>query len=450
MAIPRRSSSGSSFSTQSFSEKNLMTTRQLFGLVMGIIVIVMLAVIIPHIYDCVDKGSYHIIQRVTGNVEVQPTPGPYLQNFGDITIWPVSDTFFFTASQDVPGDTKENWAIEVRFNDGSKANIEGTCRVNMPVPTEQRLALVLKYGHKTYSDMENKLIYPYIRNVLNNTANLMSARESYSEKRRDFVVWSWDQLQSGMYQIGDETIQATDFVTGEKTSKVVKVIMKSKEGNPIRVVGQDPLSSKGITLDNFEIKNFIYEPTVEKQISEQQAAMMSIATAIAQAKRAEQEKASAESQGQANVMKSKYEAEQIKVKAVVEATKEKEVAVLNALRDKEVAETGARKNLEVATLAKQTAEQTRQEQILLGEGEAKRKELVLNADGYLTQKLEVMEKMNRDWADAFSKRQVPGVVMGSEGGSSDKDAMGMQTLINLKLMESLGVNLNTAKPQPKK
>ena len=94
------------------------------------------------------------------------------------------------------GESADN-SIEVRFNDGSLCDVSGTMRIILPSSEPQAIALISTYGYMDYKDLEQKLVLPVVRNALRLTSNLMSARESYSEQRADFVFWTWDQVQNG-------------------------------------------------------------------------------------------------------------------------------------------------------------------------------------------------------------------------------------------------------------
>ena len=181
---------------------------------------------------------------------------------------------------------------------------------------------------------------------------------------------------------------------GEKVHKTFKII-KTVDGKPGSqpLYLDNPLEGTGITLKNFEIKTFEYAPKVKEQIATQQASLMAVATAITEAKKAEQEKLTIEAQGKAKVAKAQYEEEQKKIRAVVEAQKNKEVQELNAQRDKQVAVIGGEKRKTVAKLDRDAAKLKKEEQILLGQGESERKKLVLRADGALEQKLKTYERV---------------------------------------------------------
>ena len=151
----------------------------------------------PQLIDTVEKGTYQVKQAaVTGTMSAKMTPGVWLQLFGDITTWPKAETFFFTADSDEGGRHDES--IEVRFNDGSICSISGTLRVILPNTEPEALELITVMGFRSYKEMERKLILPVARNAMRMTANLMTARESYSEKRQNFTTWTWDQILNGL------------------------------------------------------------------------------------------------------------------------------------------------------------------------------------------------------------------------------------------------------------
>ena len=415
-----------------------MKPRSAILLGVTVVVLVITVALSSQIIETVSAGTYQVKQAaITGTMSVKMTPGLWWQWFGDITSWPTAETYYFTADKDEggPGDN----SIEVTFNDGSMCRISGTCRVMMPVTEQEALNLVIKSGFRTHNQLEDKLVLPIIRNALNRTANLMSARESYSDKRPEFINWAWDQIQTGLYETDEETRKERDVVSGEMVTKTVKIIRKDEKGNILRQA--NPLHNTGINLSNFEVKEFIYSDRVKEQIATQQQALMAVSTARANAQKAEQDALTREAEGKAKVMEAKYEEEQKKVRAVVEAQKEKEVAETAAAKElavakqqKLIAETNAQREVEVAKLQKDAAESTKQRNILEGQGEAEKKHLIMEADGALKQKLDAYIEVNRLYAEAIAKYTgswVPSVVMGSGGASGSAPMTGPQSLIDL-------------------
>lgn len=398
--------------------------------IFSVIIIIALA-ISGSIFETVEKGTYHVKQAAfSGTMTAKTTPGMYFQNFGDITVWRNAETFYFTADDKEGDDTDQS--IEVRFNDGSICAISGTIRVQLPRTESRVISLMTNFGYRSYEDMRIKLIRPVIRNALRLTANLMTARESYASKRPDFISWAQDQIQNGLYQTEDTVVVTKDPISDEKIKKTIKTIKIGKDGKPLRV--KNPLEGMGIELSNFEVKSFVYSQKVREQIARQQEAYMAIATAKAEAQKAEQDKLKEEAMGKARVAKAKYEKEEEKIRAVVDAEKEKEVAVLSAEKSKKVEE-----------LSKEAAFFTKQKEILLGQGEAERKKLVMKADGALKQKLDAYVKVMEVFAREFGKQKwVPEVQMGvsKANGSAAVDLM---NLLSVKAAKDLSLNMKTSK-----
>ena len=398
------------------------------------------------LFSTVDSGTYHVKQAaITGTMTAKMEPGMYGLYFGSNETWPKAETYYFTSERDTKDDVDEDLSIEVRFNDGSLANISGTIRIILPVSDQQAIDLTTKYGYRKYEALKDKMILPVLRNALRNTANLMSSRESYSTHRSNYVNWAWDQIQNGVYDTEEEEREIVDPISGDKIKRTFKIVKRNSNGDPIRA--KDPLEGTGIRLANFEVKQFRYSSAVAKQIETQQKAFMAVATASAKAKQAEQEKIRVMAEGKMEVEKARYEKEQEKIRAVTDAQKEKEVGELKAQKEKNIAEIAANQRKNVAKLDKDAAAYKKQEQILLGEGEAKRKKLVMIADGALKQKLDAWVKAQDMWAKAYSSRKVPAYVVSGQGKSGSQDLQSQQfmNMINVMTAKQLGLDLTIKK-----
>ena len=192
-----------------------------FSIALLIILIGLGVVFSNQILETNRRGQYQIKQAaITGAMSVRLEPGMYGQWFGDIDTWNKAETFYFTSDYDGEGDVQEDRSIEVRFNDGSIARISGTARITLPSTEDEAIGLIVNHGYRSYADVEQKLILPTVRNALRSTANLMSARESYSEKRLDFINWARDQIQNGLYSTEETTRRVTDVMSGEQLGKL--------------------------------------------------------------------------------------------------------------------------------------------------------------------------------------------------------------------------------------
>lgn len=394
----------------------------------GIGILIVLIIIGINAFETVEKGTYQIRQfPITGTLSVKMTPGMWCQCFGDVQTWPVSTTFDFVKRHVIP----------TRFNDGSQSTVLGTVRVYLPKSKAQAVEIITLHGFRSINSVMEQLVFPHLGRVLRLTGNLMSAKESFDEKRADFDSMAFDQLLNGVYKTATREIKVTDPITGKTTTKNIKVILKDKEGN-IQREG-NPMEGTGITFDAFRIQAIRYPSVVESQIEAQRKAIMEVETARANAKKAEQDAKTIEMKGKADVMMSKYEKEQEKIKAVVEAQQQKEVAELHAAKE-----------LAVAKLMKMAAAEEKQRQILLGQGESERKRLVMNADGALAAKLEAWKEVNRYYATAmkdYKGQWVPNVVM---GGGQGKNVNAAQSLLDLFMVKTArDLSLDMSVPQGK-
>jgi len=177
-----------------------------------------------------------------------------------------------------------------------------------------------------------------------------------------------------------------------------------------------------LATGSLALNSIDYDGTVEKQIEQQQQATMSVQTAMANAKKAEQDAITVAKQGEASAAKAKWEQEVIKAKLVTEAEQK----------------------LAVQTLATKQAELYKQQQILEGQGEAEKKKLIMFADGALDKKLATYETVQSSWASAFANYKgniVPNYVSGGSGNGGSNGATQFMELMGMKAAKDLGLDM---------
>lgn len=359
---------------------------------------------------------------IDGHLTVWSQPGFYGQWFGSMTRYRKSEQFWFSADKKEGGE--ENQAIKVRFNDGGHANVSGSLRFDLPLDDESVKKLHIKFGSN--DAIRNALIRTVVVKSVYMTGPLLSSKESYAEKRSSMIQYIDDQIVHGIYQTSTQEVTAVDPLSG-KDKTVTQVTLKQdvKSSGGFARQEASAITEFGIRVYNVSINDMVYDEAVEAQIKSQQAAIANVQTAMAQSKKAEQDAITTMKQGEASAAKAKWEQETLKAKAVTEGEQEKAVAVLKA-----------EKQRDVAKLALDAAEFTKKEQIALGEGEATRKRLVMQADGALTAKLAAYVETQKTWADAYSKqRQVPEVVLGGSASPSTSfmDLLGARAARELAL-----------------
>ena len=359
-----------------------------------------------------------VVQYPWGELKTHVEPGIYPRFFGTVRKYPLSSQFSFSAQADQGAPADES--LRLRFNDGGHATVSGVIRWEMPTDNEHVVALHRKFG--SARAIEQQLIRPTMESAAYTTGPLMSSTESSAEKRNLLLQYMQDQAKSGTYQTRTVAVKIPDPITGtEKTVNAAEIVMEG--GKPVRE--QDSAITRfGINLLPISINQVQYDKEIERQIQNRQKAIQDVQIAQANALKAEQEAITAAKQGEALAAKAKWEQEVIKAQKVTEA----------------------QQKLEVAQLEAQAAEQYKRRQILEGEGEAQKKQLIMSADGALDKKLEAYVAIQKAYASAIEHYQgnwVPSYVSGG-GVQAGAGAQQMIELLSVKAAKDLGLDLGVA------
>lgn len=376
-----------------------------------IITISVIAVITVVILSCLSslvedvKNEEIVVNQVpiTGTMEVWSQPGMYAQKFGHTTHYFKTEQLWF-------GSQNNGEPIPVIFNDASDGLIYGSLRVKLP--TDDKHMLRIQTDYNGMSKLMNDLIRPTVTKVIYASGPLMSAFESYAEKKNNLIEYITDQLNNGVYTTTVRTIEMTDPITGEKKQqKVAALIPDSASAGGYRRSEQSPFEYYGIEIGQVSVSKIDYSDRVRQQIAQQQEANMLIQTSKAKSAAAQQEAIRAEEEGKAAAAKSKWEQEKIKAVEVTKAEQEFEVARLAALK------------------ANEEAKKIKAE----GEAEAYRQAKLVQAGLSPKERAEYEMKTKIGVAQALAGIKLPTYVVSGSTGNSAWDAFGlnqMQQLVN--------------------
>lgn len=407
-----------------------MTLKKWVLLGVSVIALIFMISISGKMGEQVNSDEIVVIQDpIDGELHVHvgntATGGLVWQNFGSVVHYKKSFQYWFSKNN-AEGELGDQ-SIKVRFNDGGHAQLSGSIRIDMPVDDASVTRLHTKYGSQ--DAIEHALIGQLITKSVYMTGPMMSSKESNSERRTQLLGYIEDQAINGIYKTIVTTAKVKDPMdeTQERTVSVVQILMGPDNITPLR---QEVSSAKefNMRLYNLTINSIDYDKDVEAQIKTQQQAIMSVQTAIANAKKAEQDKFTVEQQGMANAAKAKWEQEVLKATAITEAQQQ----------------------LEVQELATKTSASHKQQLILEGEGEATKKQLGMQANGALEQKLAAWIEVNKAYAAAMSNSNwVPTTIMGGNAGTIGAGySMGAMNLIDLmtaKTAQDLNLNFKPTK-----
>lgn len=390
-----------------------LNLKQVLAIALSAVVLIVLLVFSSSVIERVDADEIMVVQSpIKGDLTWHITAGVKYQGFGKVTLYPKRSIYTFETP--------------VRFNDGGHGTMHGSIQYEMPLDNENLTRLHVRFGSP--EAIQKQLIETITNKSVYMTGPLMSSKESYAEKRNYLISYVEDQIANGVYKTISREQRIKDQMTGTDKTVTVVEIVNGTGGVPERQE-EAVLRTFGIRTFNFAIDRLPYDEAVENQIKGQQQITMDVQTAIADAKKAEQRAITVAEQGKADAAKAKWDQEVIKAKEVTMAEQRKEVARLDA---------------EAAAL-------TKQKDILLGQGEAERKRLVMSADGALEKKLETYLNVNKTWAEAFKSypgQLVPSVVMGNGQSGSGNAATTTQMLMDIlgvKAARDLSLDLNVKK-----
>lgn len=372
------------------------------GLIGGIIALIFLCMI-PSLFERV--GTEQISARqapISGNMTYWTEPGLKFQACGSVTRYYKTQQLWFGSDDDKGHQMGE--PIPVIFNDASDGLIYGSLRVKLPTD-EQHLSRIQTDYHGM-DRLMNDLVKQTVVKVIYASGPLMSAFESYAEKKNNLIEYITDQLTYGVYKTAVKQVETTDPITGEiKKVKVATLIEDENAPGGYQRSETSPFAYYGIETGQVAVSKIDYSNQVKQQIAKQQEANMAIQTAKAEAAAAQQNAIKAEEEGKAVAMQAKWSQE-----------KEKAVAVTKAEQERET-----------ARLAAEKAEFDKKRIIAEGEAEAAANRAKVAAGLTPQEKAEWEYKTKVGVAEAVAKVSLPKIVMGGNG-SNGNSAMDMMSL----------------------
>ena len=394
-----------------------ISKKTIFGGLIAILAIVFVACL-GRIGEDVKNEQIVVNQYpFTGKMEYWTSPGYKWQWFGKTTHYFKTNQLWFGSDNEV-GEQMGN-PIPVIFNDASDGQIYGSLRVKLP--TDPTYLARIQTDYNGMDRLMQDLVRPTVTKVIYASGPLMSAFESYAEKKNDLIEYITDQLNNGVYKTTVKTMETVDPITGEtKTVKIASLIPDENAPGGYRRSEQSPFQYYGLEIGQVAVSKIGYADKVVKQIEQQQEANMMVQTSKAKTLAAQQEAIRAEEAGKAAAMEAKWQQEKIKAVEVTKAEQAYEVARLAALEAKEI--------------AKKIKEQ--------GEAEAHAARLKVQAGLTPLEKATIEKETAIGVAQALANSQVRWVpevmVNGGSGNNSVNamDAVGLNMLLDIAKKQS--------------
>jgi regulator of protease activity HflC (stomatin/prohibitin superfamily) len=396
--------------TNNLTLMNQLKLKSIISIAIVAVVAIITLCSLGRIGEDVKNEEIVVNQRpMSGRMEYWTTPGFKWQWFGKTTTYYKTQQVWFGADNE-EGKQMGN-PIKVTFNDASNGEIYGSLRVKLP--TDPMYLTRIQTDYNGMDRLMQDLVRQQVTKVIYSSGPLMSAFESYAEKKNDLIEYITDQLNNGVYKTTVKTIETIDPITGEKkTVKIASLIPDENAPGGYKRSESSPFSYYGLEIGQVSVSQIGYSEKVVKQIEQQQEANMMVQTSKAKTLAAQQEAIRAEEAGKAAAMEAKWQQEKIKAIEVTKAEQEYEVARLAALKAKEEA-----KKIEAEGQAKAAANRA------------------LVSAGLTPLERATIEKETKiGVAQALSSIKLPTyVVAGGNGGNGNTamDAMGLKMMTDL-------------------
>ena len=406
--LGRRERSGTSTSTNSITSLKISSKLITSG-IFSIIGIIFLTFFWGSILEDVDSREYHVKQAFgTGTLTVHGEPGIYFKNFGNIEKYPRTLTFYFSKEQLDGGNGAESAPLKATFMGNATADVSGMIKIILPSTDEKRILLHRDYGN--IEGLKMDLVRNTVASALKQTGPMFRPEEAFTTRRPEFTRIMSDVLTKGI----PATETKTDTIkTGDRLILLAKSILKKDAlGQPI-VIAESPLKKYGITITQFDIKNFEFDKKTSELIDAKKIAEQDIVRAKADAEKAKQDALTAEESGKAKV-------------AIAEANAlvEMKTAVVNAQREAEVA-----KQKKLEAIEKAAA------MLAIKRAEAEAARLKVAAGLTPQERAEWEYKTNVGVAKALSGIQLPQLMVTGSGGNGGTvnpfDAVGLEAFHKL-------------------
>ncbi len=387
-----------------------------------------------------EPGYSYLVQYPTGKQIAVLTPGYHFRYFGDVIPFKKYLTVKFSDSADVLEYSGKQEQIPVRFNDAVEADVGLSVRVQLPTKPESFKKLALDF--RSQENFLSSSVIPAIKEVVRNSARMYSAQEYITGRGGAFENAVLDQLTDGIYILvinkKIEYNDTEDFFADDEEQRNVKQkenikddveIKRDSNGNKMRK--KHPFKEYNIYISQATIETVETEEKFNKMIGLQR-------DAAAQTNIIKQETQKAIHNRQKIIQEGETK------KAEIRIIKEQEQ--IQQLIEKETQQKAAEIEKKKAQIEFETEKIRAETKRTLADAEAYKRQVEIEANNALEQRLSAYIEVNRVYAEALGKQKslVPQIVIGNSG-SGEGQMNSINDFINLLMANQanqLAVDLN--------
>jgi len=405
----------------------LMNKQRIFAIGSGLVILVALFAVNPFSWN--DATERTVVTTASGNQFVEFNPGLFYSGFfSKETTWPNQISVSYQqeeADWDLEENTIEIGLVEIPFNDPAKATAKGITQYILPA--DEKKMLEIHNAHRSVEGLVKRRLAPYTQECLSSCAQLMNTEMHYSGGRAQMSQDYLDQLRNGVYLLN--VMEVNTYDTIERANRKIYQVQKQLDASGNVKRKYSSIKEYGINVADAQITNVDYESAIDSLISKKLTAATKASVSKQELMTAQQQALTAEAQGKKTLVEIEYKQKQEQTIQVVQAQTLVEVAKQDLLKQE---------------IARQAAEKEAAKIKTLADAEAYAKQRVMQADGALEKKLATYEKVQANWAKAFSEFQgaiVPQYQSGAGTGGGMNAMQQFMEFQNMKAAKDLNLDL---------
>ena len=416
-----------------------------------------------------EPGYIYHVRTVTGQEEVVTEVGYKFYPFGRYNSWKRAMTVqalqgssgnAIRAEKDSDNTSASLAPMRIMFLDQVDARAEATVRFS--IPSDQESFLKLAHEYRSPENLLRTALMPSFKETLQANASLMAAEEYYAGGRSQFNAAFENQMNNGIYLVKREEVQVRSTRKAKASANAALGKNQEQYGEDTKtifvvkkVIGDDGIPKRkkqrflnfGITVVSALVTDVRPNQKFVERMQLKQKASADRAIAREQRVQEEEQRLLAIARGEREVAERQAKAKVEQIQKTTEAETDKQLAITRAEKFKAeaaITKDTAQINYEKAKIEALTKR-------TLAEAEAYQKKVILQADNALAQKLDAELQIQKLWASAFAKRQVPTTVFGSgQSGApvgSDSEVKAFMQMLTLDAAKRLNYDrdMNTSK-----
>ena len=336
------------------------------------------------------------------------------------------------------------------FWDQVDADVTATARFELPSDEDGFLKMARLY--RTLENLLRTALIPAFHETVGATAALMSTEDYFQGGKTEFNNEFQRQMENGIYivrrieevvHLEEPNLDSANAALGTNQQdygdqvKTVFTVKKILDETGQRQRKEQSFKKFGISVTSARVTDVDPNSEFKKRMRLRQQAAADRAIAREQRIQEEEQRLLTIAKGEREVAEHQAQAKVRQIEQTTNAETEKQLAITSANKLKEQAEIDRERSVILLEKAEIDAEAVK----VAADAEAYVKAAVLEADNALAQKLEAEISIQRVWADAYAKRNVPTYVFGAGNGDTptggDQEAQLLQQLLAMEYAKRL-------------